>query len=415
MTKILAPDILIWFQVLDVNQQLGGAEVFSLRLAQGLINRGYRVTIIAAIQSWRKPFKDRIDFNNVKVPTLFFPLPKARFLGSLIYIIFTSVYLLLYSSRTKVIHINTVNLLALPVALISKIVGKRVICRTMGGDMWLLDDLLRQHHPLLRFRLLALHSMDKIVSQSNESTATLVDLGINSKRIVQISNGVDTLHFEPVATGEKSNLRSRLGMFNQERLICCVNRLRSLKRVDVILNALALLLPRYPNARLMIIGDGELRSELERLAGSLGVSSRVQFVGNVSDTAKYLQASDVFVLASDKENQSNALIEAMSCGLPVIATSVGGNKEVIQHGVNGLLVPTSSAHDLSQAIIQILSDEKMSARLGGNARKSVLARYTLDYVIEQYLPIYELPKVEKKDAGISADKSENNKKNPYHE
>jgi len=400
MTKILAPDILIWFQVLDVNQNLGGAEVFSLRLAQGLLNRGYRVTIIAAVQSWHKPFKNTIDFNNGNVPVIFFPLPKVRFLGSFIYLLFTSVYLLLYSSRTKVIHVNTVNLIALIVAFVSKTIGKRVVCRTMGGDMWLLDNLLRQNRPLLWLRLLALHSMDKIVSQSGESTATLVDLGINPKRIAQISNGVDTLHFEPIERDEKNIFRSELGILKQEPMICCVNKLRSLKRVDVILNAFALLLPQYPNARLMIIGDGELKSELEHMASSLGVLSRVQFVGNVKDTAKYLQASDVFVLASDKENQSNALIEAMACGLPVIATAVGGNKEIIQHDVNGILVPNSSAHDLSQAIERILSNDKMSARLGISARKSVIERYSIDFVVEQYLSLYNLPNVEIRDSAL---------------
>ena len=183
-------------------------------------------------------------------------------------------------------------------------------------------------------------------------------------------------------------------------MICCVNKLRSLKRVDVILNAFALLLPQYPNARLMIIGDGELKSELEHMASSLGVLSRVQFVGNVKDTAKYLQASDVFVLASDKENQSNALIEAMACGLPVIATAVGGNKEIIQHDVNGILVPNSSAHDLSQAIERILSNDKMSARLGISARKSVIERYSIDFVVEQYLSLYNLPNVEIRDSAL---------------
>jgi glycosyltransferase involved in cell wall biosynthesis len=144
----------------------------------------------------------------------------------------------------------------------------------------------------------------------------------------------------------------------------------------------------------MIIGDGELRSELEYLAGLLGVLSRIRFIGNVKDTAKYLQASDVFVLASDRENQSNALIEAMACGLPVIATAVGGNKEIIQHDVNGILVPNSSAYDLSQAVERILSNDKMCARLGANARQSVIAHYSIDCVIEQYLSLYNLPKIE---------------------
>jgi len=390
VTETKKPNILICFQLLDVDQRLGGAEVFSLRLAQGLRKRGYNVTFLAGDQSWRKPYMRQVAINHDIFPVMFFPSPDIWLLGSMIYLLFTSAYLLLGSSQVKVIQINSMKHITSIVAFVSKLAGKRVILRSIGGDIWLLT-ASPQNHPLLWLHLRFLRSrlIDKIVSQSSESTKMLVNLGISRARITQIPNGVDTIYFKPAAEKERYILRSQLGIREHERIVCCVNGLYAVKRVDVILKAFAILLSQNPNVRLIIVGDGVLRNELESLAISLDILNCVQFVGNIKDPAKYLRASDVFVLASDQENQSNALIEAMACGLPVVATEVGGNKECIQSGMNGLLVKPASPHEIAGAIQDIFKNVDLAARLGAEARLTALKHYSFEKIMDHYQKLYD--------------------------
>lgn len=385
------PRVLIWVPVLDFQRGLGGAETLSLRLAGGLIEAGCRVTVLAPRIGWQRPARDSVSVNDRQVPILWFPSPGIWLLGSVIYLTFIAVYLLLVLPGLQVVHIGSVNRVAALMVLIAKIMGKKVICRAIGGDAWLLTELGRRGHPFSKLHLFALRRADCIVAQSMDSKEILSALGIDSAKIVHIPNGVDTAFFKP-HLGSKTTLRARLGLTENGKIICCVNRLRPLKRVDVIINAFHRVVTKYPGSELVVVGDGSLWDELHQLAESLGVKNQVRFTGFVQKPLEYLQASDVFVIASDVENRSNALLEAMACGLPVVATEVGGNEECIQHLVNGVLVPPGAPSEMAQAILVICQDEILAARLGANARQSVLKHYTVERMVDQYLQLYHLPK-----------------------
>jgi glycosyltransferase involved in cell wall biosynthesis len=134
---------------------------------------------------------------------------------------------------------------------------------------------------------------------------------------------------------------------------------------------------------LLIIGSGEEESSLRQMSGE-----NVQFIGQVEDVVPYLQSSDFFVLPSAAEGLSNALLEALSVGLPCIATAVGGTPDVIVDGVNGLLIAPDKADELRTGLLKLLSDGSMRQRLGVQARETIQARYSLESTADQLASLY---------------------------
>ena len=226
-----------------------------------------------------------------------------------------------------------------------------------------------------------------IVVQSKESSELLISIGASEERIILIHNGVDTEYYKPYS-GDIFKLRLRLGLPTEGILVCCVSRLRSLKRIDVIIKAFQQIQKQSPNCNLLIIGSGSERDKLRRLAISVGVSDKVIFQGYVLDTLPYLQAADIFTLSSEKENFSNALLEAMACGLGIVATDVGGNKECIEHDSNGLLVAPNSSDEMADALLYLCNNLDFLASSGQKARHTAINEYSLDNTLDQFLDIY---------------------------
>jgi len=162
--------------------------------------------------------------------------------------------------------------------------------------------------------------------------------------------------------------------------IITVCRLTGWKGVDGLIQ----MLPELPDLGLVVVGDGPLRDDLIAQAQRLGVDDRVSFAGAVpkEQVPAYLQACDVFVLNSTYEGLPHVLLEAMAAGLPVIATAVGGSKEIIEHGTNGLLVPPYDPLALKQALLRMLSNpiERMSMVQRG---RDTLAKFSLQTMVEQ--------------------------------
>ena len=155
----------------------------------------------------------------------------------------------------------------------------------------------------------------------------------------------------------------------KEKSIAAVGRLKTQKNFPLLIKAFASVVQEYPEYRLVIYGEGEQRSELEKLAESLGISGHVLLPGNVQDIADKLEKSTMFVLSSDFEGMPNALIEAMALGLPCVSTDCpcGGPKYLIEQGKNGILVPVGDVDALSQAIRSLLSDPEKREQIGKNA------------------------------------------------
>ena len=223
---------------------------------------------------------------------------------------------------------------------------------------------------------------------STRSRPYLTSHGFPASQIVHIPGSVDTERFQPAP-------ERRPDPAQPERDIICVARLDYRKGVDVLLHAWGRMM-REPaewrahlKPRLCLVGEGKLRPQMERIVTELAIQDSVEFLGPRKDVVDLLQQCWCFVLPSRWEGMSNALLEAMACGLPCVATRVSGSEDVITDGVNALMVEPEQPVLLAQALRRIVEDAGLAQRLGWEARATVVRDYQVTTVVEQCLDLYQ--------------------------
>jgi glycosyltransferase involved in cell wall biosynthesis len=189
-------------------------------------------------------------------------------------------------------------------------------------------------------------------------------------------NGVDVNTFAPAA-GDWP-LPGILQENSGAPVAICISTLWNTKRIDVLIEAMAAITPQFPESRCVILGSGPLEESLRKMATQLNLERNVLFAGQISDVRPYLAAGDIFVLPSEREGLPLSLLEAMAFGLPCVAAEAGGNREVIDDGVNGFVVPVGSVRAFADAMAKLFGDPAETARMGRNARRIVEARFDLD-------------------------------------
>jgi glycosyltransferase involved in cell wall biosynthesis len=167
-----------------------------------------------------------------------------------------------------------------------------------------------------------------------------------------------------------------------------VANLRTVKGLDVFVRAAALVHRRHPRAVFTVAGEGELRAALEQQAVAEGLAGQFTLPGGVADVAGFLAGLDVAVLSSHAEGMSNALLEYMAAGRPIVATAVGAATELIADGIHGLLVPPGDEEKLAEAIERLLTDRELAQRLGTAARRRVWERYSREAMVRRFEDFY---------------------------
>ena len=223
-----------------------------------------------------------------------------------------------------------------------------------------------------------------LAANSRRAIRTAVELGVPNSRLRYLPNAVDNDRFTPLPNANPNGNDAPL------RLLC-VGRLVTLKRVDVFLQAVARLQSTLTNGvKANIVGDGPERSNLESQSVKLGLlPETVVFRGAVSDVAAVYRNADILVLTSDWEGTPNVLLEAMACGLPVVATRVGGVPDVVQEGVTGSLVDAGDIDALVNRLTALSNSPAMRAELGRRARQYILANHSLDQLPNSLQSLYE--------------------------
>jgi glycosyltransferase involved in cell wall biosynthesis len=203
-----------------------------------------------------------------------------------------------------------------------------------------------------------------------------------------VRNGIRVERFKPSSPALREQLVAELGFARGTRLIGTVGRLNVVKDQANLIHALARLHDRE-NVALVLVGDGPLRIELERCAREAGVATRVRFLGDREDVHRLLPGLDLFALPSRSEGYSIALLEAAASALPIVATDVGGNGEIVRHGVMGELVPSGDTEALAGALSRVLADETGAERMRIASRDWALREASLQSMARRYMAFYE--------------------------
>jgi glycosyltransferase involved in cell wall biosynthesis len=239
-----------------------------------------------------------------------------------------------------------------------------------------------------RVNRLIRHAFDRTIAVSDKVRTVEVQLShTDPNKVVVIPNCVQVDSFTNINEKKVKALRTELGLDSDTPLIGIVARFHKQKGHIYLLEAMTQVLKEVPTFKALLVGDGELRSAIEEKARMLNLSNDVIFTGIRHDISEILALIDLFVLPSLWEGLPLSLLEAMAAGKPVIATPVGGVPEIIEDGINGLLVSPRSPNDLAEAIITLLQNPKKAKSMGDAGRKKV-DEYSVEAMVQKTENLY---------------------------
>ena len=290
--------------------------------------------------------------------------------------------------RLKPALVNTYNLSTLDVAPIARLAGCRVVHSEHG---WLVG---REAVPVryVRLRRLVRPFVDRFVAVSQDLETWLSQVvDVPATKLACIHNGVEADGFQHDAA-ERESARQRMGLAPETFVVGTVARLDPVKAQTQLIEAIASLSERHDSARdtrLLIVGDGPERARLEALIRARGLELEVTLTGARSDVSQLLAAFDVFALPSHNEGVSIAILEAMASGLPVVATRVGGNPEVVVDGETGALVAPGAVDELAKALHRYREDDALARTHGEAGRARMQAEFSLESMVGRYRRLYD--------------------------
>jgi glycosyltransferase involved in cell wall biosynthesis len=368
--------------------ELGGPAVYVPSLGRFLVERGHTVEVVAFCSD---PAPSGHPFQVRSITPGWLPL---RYLRA-----FFAMWKA--AGRADVVYVN--EHLALLHVLAAKLRGKPVMIRIMVDGAWEIahrkgwcggDDIVTFQTKSYGWKVGLTRALqrrwwswsDHIVACSEFLRQILVrNHGVPAQKVERIFNAYHGPQLEDV-TATQAQARAQLGLSSEPKYVLTICRLMGWKRVDGIIEALRSL---PDDVRLLVAGDGDMEQEWKALATRLGLGARVTFLGNLPHARipLYIRAANVFVLNSEYEGLSHTLIEVLSLGTPIIASNVCGNPEVVEEGVNGLLVDPRRPETLRAAIETMLGDREMAQRFvrAGVARRAQFSRETTFSAVEAQL------------------------------
>jgi glycosyltransferase involved in cell wall biosynthesis len=226
---------------------------------------------------------------------------------------------------------------------------------------------------------------DYYIAISREIKRVLVSDGIAENRIFVVHSGIDTNRF---ATSRTESLMGEFGLEEDERIVLNVAHLAGHKGQSYLLRAVPLVLEEIPATRFFVVGGGDLRSELTRLAKDLSVQDKVVFTGFRDDVGGFYKIADLFVMSSLQEGLGTALLDALALGIPVVATAAGGITESVWHGKTGRLVPPGDPDALAKEIVYMLRHPEEAHKMKGFGQALVQKRFSKEAMVRGNVHVY---------------------------
>ncbi len=291
--------------------------------------------------------------------------------------------------RVDIVHSNNWGSLAESV-LAAKCAGVRPIVHTQHGlEYEVAASRLETGRPFRTLvKRVAARSIGRIAAVSHEVREMIVrEWRVPPEKVSVIHNGV-LVTGRTIEEGERVEVRRQFGLSRDDYVIGSVGIFRPVKDFPTLVHAMAEVLPRLPNAKLVLVGDGPSRPEVEQAADRHGLRSAVRFLGMRQDVHDLLPLMDLFVLCSLSEGLSLSILEAMAAGLPVVATAVGGNPEIIDKSETGLLIPPRSPSETASAILSLSQDADRRRTMGRLARERVRSHFSVQRMASDYRNLY---------------------------
>lgn len=354
---------------------VGGLEKRVLATAAALCRQGVPVEVVTGrfCRDW--PRRERIS--GVSVVRL--PSPRVKIAGALVYLFCLARYLASRRHETRVIHAFQVGYSAALAVCVGRLLRIPTVVSLSGGGSS--GDVARHlRTPWGHCFLHVCRRADRLVVLNRAMERELEAIGVVASAIERIPNGVDAAQFCPAKC-------QFVGAQERGMTILYLGRLSREKGVDVLIRAVAFIAAR-PGLRLQIAGTGRHEPALRRLVRRLGLEGVAEFLEPVERVEDLLQEADVFVMPSHGEGMSNAMLEAMSSALPVIASRVAGNVALVQDRVTGLLFTPDCAEELARALEQVIDDPAAAARMGQRARERVAREFAFADVPRRYRALY---------------------------
>lgn len=233
---------------------------------------------------------------------------------------------------------------------------------------------------LLKIDIFISRFVEKIICISDFVKREYTEKGIQEKKCIVISNGVDTDSFKPLKNKG-----------NDKLLIVSIGRFEKWKGQEIFIKAAAVLLEKYGNLEFWLIGDGSERGNLESQIASFEISDEVKIIGPVSNTNEYLQKADIFVHTSiEPEPFGRVIIEAMACGLPVIATKIGGPLEIINDREDGVLIPPNDVVELIKVLEMLITQSTLRKKISLGARSKIKSKFSIKTTTTRIQEYYQV-------------------------
>jgi glycosyltransferase involved in cell wall biosynthesis len=370
-------------QLVD-NLDIGGAQEVAVTLAKNLVRTGHRPVV--------GTFRDgplRSDIEEFGIPVVFLPRRRHTVLALPLFVrdmlrIRRALAATIDRYGIDVIQTHLLRSLDFLTTTLKGPDGLLLVYWTFhNSDFMLRREHLPRHVWLLRPKQIAYRLLYRLTSRrvngliavSDDVRSSILNrIGPLDDKIVVIPNGIDVDRFG--GSVDRDEVRAELGLDRNAVVMVMVATFKEQKGHAYLIEAAGEVLPFHPEARILLIGDGGLRPEMERRVRAAQIADAVWFLGNRRDVARILAASDFFVLPSLWEGLSIALLEAMASGLPCIATTVSGTKQVIVPDVTGLLVSPGDTVALRDAMLAMLADPEGARRMGGNGRRRVASEFS---------------------------------------
>lgn len=364
------------------NMAVGGSETSLLAVLKKLDKREFQVDVLSIYEGGAL----QLELENIGVKTYVMRFKSFHDIASyfrLIRFIRRNKYDIIH---TKLFHADIVG------RICGRIAGTPKIFSTIGNaHEWEVEGTWKQKLKCAVFRLSSKANTRIFAVSKNIRSLLTRKVGIDEKSVEVMYNGVDLSEFD-VRSNSMAEVRTQLGLPRDVHLVGAVGTLNQNKNHRLLIEAASRVLRERQDVFFVFVGRGD-QSQLRTLASTLGVLEHILFLGLRRDIRDILNALDIYVITSLSEGLSNSLIEAMAMSKPVIATSVGGNPEIINDPEVGILIPVNRPDLLAEHILDLLANPDKAMRYGENARKRVMQEFDLNLTVSRHEAFYRAPVV----------------------